>query len=87
MPIAIPGILPITPTTGAPPAVAAPLTEPAIGSSTVLEVLTNPMPVLLPGPDTILATTPLLPLPAPPPVGVLGEEDEGDVDWDEVAAD
>lgn len=41
---------PITPN-GA-PAVAAPETEPAIGKSTVLEVLTNPMPVLLPAVET-----------------------------------
>lgn len=77
----IPGIFPITPT-GA-PAVAAPDTDPAIGNNTAFEVLTKPTPVLLPA-----ANTPPLPLlPIPPPVGVLGEEDDGDVDCDDVAAD
>lgn len=72
---------PITPN-GA-PAVAAPETEPAIGKSTVLEVLTNPMPVLLPAVETPLFELLL----CPPPVGVLGDDEEGDVDCDDVLAD
>lgn len=71
---------PITPT-GA-PAVAAPATEPAMGKSTVFEVLTKPTPVLLPALET-----PLLQLFPVPPVGVLGDEEDGDVDCEELAAD
>lgn len=63
----------------------APETEPAIGKSTVFEVLTKPMPVLLPAVETtmlfgLLLPLALLPPPLPPPVGVLGDEEEGDVD-------
>ena len=76
-------MLPITPI-GA-PEVTALDTDPAIGKRTAFEVLTNPMPVLLPAVDTAVLV--LLPPPLPPPVGVLGEEDEGEVDCDEVAAD